>query len=364
MGSGKTGWSRWDGAHARRVALTLALALPAALACEWARVPLPWMIGPLVLTALCGVAGVPLAASSRLRNAGLWLIGIALGLYFTPPVVALLLPLAPAVLAGMLWALALGYGFYRFLHRVNGGDVATSFFAAAIGGASEMALLAERHQAQVDRVAAAHSLRVLLVVVLIPVAYQVLGVHGADLALPAMQTVQPRGLLVLGAASAAGVALLWWLRAPNPWVLGALASTALLTGAGLELSALPRAATNAGQLAIGVALGTRFTPDFARAAPRWLGAVAVGTLLMIAASALFAWGLSHLAGLHTATLLLGTAPGGIAEMSITAKVLQLGVPVVAVFQLVRYVAVLTLTAPLFRLEQRRLAARRGEGSAP
>jgi len=349
----------WPTPRAARVALALALALPAALACEWGHVPLPWMIGPLLATALCGVAGVPLAASSRLRNAGLWLIGVALGLYFTPQVVALLLPLAPAVAAGVLWALALGYGFYRFLHRLNGGDRATSFFAAAIGGASEMALLAERHHAQVDRVAAAHSLRVLLVVVLIPVAYQALGVHGADAARLAVQAVQPQGLWVLALASAAGVGLLWRLGAPNPWVLGSLAATAALTASGVELSALPRLATNGGQLAIGVALGSRFTPEFARAAPRWLASVAAGTLLMIGASGLFAWAIASAAGLHAATVLLGTAPGGIAEMSITAKVLQLGVPVVTVFQLVRYVAVLTLTAPLYRFEQRRLARRPG-----
>ena len=350
--------------HAARVALTLLLALPAAWLCEQARVPLPWMIGPLVATALCGVAGVPLASSVRLRDAGLWMIGVALGLYFTPQVVALLLPLAPAVVAGVLWALALGYGFYRFLHHINGGDVATCYFGAAIGGASEMALLAERHQARVDRVAAAHSLRVLLVVVLIPVAYQLLGVHGADAAQLAVQTVRPQGLALLAAASAAGVALLWRLGAPNPWVLGSLAATAVLTGAGVELSALPRWAINGGQLAIGVSLGTRFTPAFARAAPRWLASVAAGTLVMIGASALFAWALAQLTGLHTATVLLGTAPGGIAEMSITAKVLQLGVPVVTIFQLVRYVAVLTLTAPLYRLEARRLPRAAAAPSTP
>ena len=49
-----------------------------------------------------------------------------------------------------------------------------------------------------------------------------------------------------------------------------------------------------------------------------------------------------------ATLILGTSPGGIAEMAITAKVLQLGVPVVTAFQVCRLVAVLILVAPLYR----------------
>jgi hypothetical protein len=347
----------------QRVGLSLLLALAAALVFQWLRAPLPWMIGPLLVSAACGMAGLRQTASTRLRNVGLWMIGIALGLYFTPAVVALLLPLAPALLVGIAWAFLIGYAFYRFLLRTNGGggrggiEPATAFFAAAIGGASEMALLAERYGGQVDRVAAAHSLRVLLVVVLIPFGYQAAGIHGLDPAVPALQEVRPLGLALLLAASAVGIAVLALLRAPNPWVLGALAATMALTATGVELSALPKAASNAGQLFIGLALGSRFTAEFARAAPRWLAAVAIGTLAMIVASAGFAWLLAQLAGLHPATVLLGTSPGGIAEMSITAKVLQLGVPVVTVFHVTRYVAVLTLTAPLWRWERGRGTAR-------
>jgi uncharacterized membrane protein AbrB (regulator of aidB expression) len=62
----------------------------------------------------------------------------------------------------------------------------------------------------------------------------------------------------------------------------------------------------------------------------------------------FAWALSGLTGLHPATLILGTAPGGIAEMAITAKVLQLGVPVVTAFQVCRLVAVLILVGPIYQ----------------
>lgn len=345
-----------EAGRARRIVATLVLALVAALGCVALGTPLPWIIGPLLVTAVLGMAGVPLAGSTRLRNAGQWMIGVALGLYFTPEVVALLGRLAPALAAGIAWALLMGYGFYRLLRRAlpgSGDDRATPFFAAAIGGASEMAVMAERVGGRVDRVAAAHSLRILIVVVTIPFAYQALGIHGVDVAAPAVQQVSAPGLLALLALSAAGMALLAWLGTPNPWVLGALGSTALVTALGVELSALPRWASNAGQLFIGVALGVRFTPDFVRAAPRWLAAVALGTLAMIVASAAFAAALARGAGLHWATVLLGTSPGGIAEMCITAKVLQLGVPVVTAFHVTRYVAVVLLTTPLYRWEARR-----------
>jgi len=347
--------------RAARVAATLAGAAAAGALAQALHSPLPWMIGPLLATALASSLGAPSAASHTLRNAGQWLIGTGLGLYFTPEVVAVVLRLAPAIALGVLWALLLGHGFYRFLdwtERTRPLKPGTAYFAAAIGGASEMALLAERNGAQVDRVAAAHSLRVLLIVVLIPFGYQALGVHGADLSAAAIHSVHPVGLAGLLAATAAGGAVMQWLKVPNPWVLGALAVCMVLTGSGVEWSALPRPLSQAAQVAIAVTLGVRFTPDSLRAAPRWLGAVAVGTLAMVAVSAGFAAALAWATGLHPATVLLATSPGGMAEMAITAQVLGLGVPVVTAFHVVRYAAVLVLTAPLWRLEQRRLLHQR------
>jgi membrane AbrB-like protein len=338
-----------DAALARRVLFTLGLALAAALLCVWLRTPLPWMIGPLLVSAIGSMCGLRLATAAPLRDAGQWAIGTSLGLYFTPQVLQLVGSLAPALLAGVAWALAIGWLFSRWLRRVMPQvDRATGYFAAAIGGASEMAVLAERHGGRVDLVAAAHSLRVLLVVLIIPFGYQAAGLHGLDATPLDVHQVHPGGLAVLAGATVALALLMQRSGLPNPWVLGPLLAAAVLTGAGIELSAMPRWMSSAGQLFIGVALGTRFTPQFVHTAPRWLVAVAAGTVGMIVLSAGFAWLLARVINLHPATVLLGTSPGGIAEMCITAKVLQLGVPVVTAFHVVRYLAVLLLTAPLYR----------------
>ena len=69
---------------------------------------------------------------------------------------------------------------------------------------------------------------------------------------------------------------------------------------------------------------------------------------MMLGSGLFAWALAWGTDLHVATLSLGTSPGGIAEMAITAKVLELGAPVVTAFQVCRLIAVLLIVAPLYK----------------
>jgi len=129
----------------------------------------------------------------------------------------------------------------------------------------------------------------------------------------------------------------------NPWFMGAMLVSMGLTMAGQSLSAVPQGMVNAAQLVIGVSLGVRFRAEFLHTAPRWLASVALGTVGLMGVCALFAGALAWATG-----LLLGTSPGGITEMAITAKVLQLGVPVVTAFQVCRLIAVLMLVDPLYR----------------
>jgi uncharacterized membrane protein AbrB (regulator of aidB expression) len=62
----------------------------------------------------------------------------------------------------------------------------------------------------------------------------------------------------------------------------------------------------------------------------------------------FALLLSTLAGIQPGTALLATSPGGIAEMSLTARVLHLGVPIVTAFHVSRMVVVVLVIGPLYR----------------
>jgi uncharacterized membrane protein AbrB (regulator of aidB expression) len=78
-----------------------------------------------------------------------------------------------------------------------------------------------------------------------------------------------------------------------------------------------------------------------------MASVALGTLAMMLACAGFAWLLAGASGLHPISVMLGTSPGGITEMAITAKVLQLGVPVVTAFHVTRMAAVVLLAGPLY-----------------
>jgi membrane AbrB-like protein len=334
----------------------LLLAFVAAQACIWLDTPLPWMIGPLFATAAACMLGAPLGAPVQAREAGQWAIGTALGLYFSAPVLAVLARFAGWIVLAVAFALALGvFGGY-LLRRVAGVDRATAFFAMAVGGASEMAVQGERHGARVDRVAAAHSLRIMMVVGTIPFALRWWSAHGLaqglDAYVPAASSVDYPGLLALLAATSLGALLLKRRGVPNAWVIGPLLVALALTAGGINLSRLPEWTIRTGQLMIGVSLGTRFTPGFVHTAPRYLLGVAACTLATMLLAAGFSAALAFAAGIPPGTALLATSPGGIAEMALTARVLHLGVPIVTAFHVARMVAVVLVIGPLYRFATR------------
>ena len=339
-----------------RVLLTVAGAWAAAELFRWWNTPLPWMLGPLIATSLASMAGAQTASWGVARNTAQWTIGAALGLYFTPAVTALVAGMWWAILLGIAWALLLGWLFGLWLYRVHAprmGAVpahrlrATCYFAGAIGAASEMTLLSEREHALTELVASSHSLRLVIVTLVIPFALQWSGLHGMG-GWAAARVVDGPGLALLALCTGLGAWLMLRLDRANPWFLGALLASMGLAMCGLELSAVPQPMMNAAQLLIGVSLGVRFRRDFLRTAPAWLGTVAVGSLVLMALCAAFAAAMAWATGQPWVTLVLGTAPGGIAEMAITAKVLQLGVPLVTALQVCRLMAVLLLVEPMYR----------------
>ena len=215
-----------------------------------------------------------------------------------------------------------------------------------------MMLLGEHFGARADRVALAQSLRILVVVVAVPFALTYSGVHGADAYRPAAAVLDPAKLALLLAIAAAAGGALAMARAPNAFMLGPLFATIALTASEVQFSAFPGPLSNAGQLLIGCALASRFEQQFLSRLPRYAAAVLASIGLALIVATTFGATLAWLTGLSAPTLVLATAPGGIAEMCITAKVLQLGVPLVTAAHVARVIVLLTLTGPIYRLAQR------------
>lgn len=333
-------------------ALALVLCAAAGALMQAIRAPLPWMIGPILVMALCNFAGARLRSPRAARPVGQVIIGTALGLYFTPLVAREVLSYWPLLLATAILAMLLAWACAWVLAVVAEVDRTTAFFASVPGGATEMAVLGERYGGRVDRIALAQSLRILTVVVVVPFALAYSGVHGADSYLPGVVEFDGGLLAMLLAIAVATGGLLMLLQLPNAFMFGPLLAAIVLTVAEVRFSSVPGWLSSLGQLLLGCALGSRFERTYLSSMGRYLGAVFASILLAIVLAGGGAFALAWLSGIPAPTLVLATAPGGIAEMCIMAKVLQLGVPLVTAAHVTRVIVLITTTAPVFRLVRR------------
>lgn len=330
-------------------ALALGLCTAAGATFSWLRLPLPWMLGPLAAMAVCNFAGAGLRALRGGREAGQIVIGTALGLYFTPGVAREVASYWHVLLLAGAFAVALGALSGWILGRIAGVDGTTAFFASVPGGAADMTILGERYGARPDRVALGQSLRILAVVIVVPFALTYSGVHGNDLYQPAaVPLAWDKLALLLGIAAVVALAVNA-TRMPNAFMFGPLGAVIGLTVSEFHFSSMPTVLSNAAQVVLGCALGARFQRRSLESTPRFLGGVLVSVVIAMAIAAAFAAVLARASGLPAATLVLATAPGGIAEMCITAKVLQLGVPLVTAAHVTRVLVLITTTGPTFRL---------------
>jgi membrane AbrB-like protein len=332
----------------------LLISLCGGLLFAFLHIPLPWMLGPLFATGGASISDIDISSIPGGRQAGQMIIGAALGQYFSPEITRQILAYGWAILGAGASTLVFAWLSGKLLQRISGIDSTTAFFASVPGGAAEMAILGEKAGARFDQVALSHSLRVLLVVSTIPVILTWSGSIGTDAYEPLTRQISGSGLVFLLLMSMFGGLILYRFNVANSWLLGPLAVSFLLTVNSISLSAMPPMLLIIGQLLIGWSLGVRFEPDLRKESIRFLLGTMASALLSLVLSVLLGLGIAKVYGISMPTMALATAPGGISEMCVTAKILKLGVPLVTSFQVARIAILLTLTLPLWRLLQSRV----------
>lgn len=337
---------------------TLGLGAMGAGAALVLHLPLPMLLGPLLVVGAVSMAGVRLAGRApgvpqRWRYSLVPIVGVAIGAAVPPDILSQAgrwWVTVAALLVFIPLAHAIAFGIYR---RVGGVDRATAYFAAMPGGFIEALDMGERAGARMDMLVALQFLRLALCIVLIPFAFamvtgQPVGsgavpMPGADVALT------PLDVLLLVGAGVIGWAVAARLNFPAAVLTGPLLASALLHGAGLTQATSPDWAVALTQWVMGTSLGARFSA-FTRAA-LWLALrlAALNVAVVLALASALSVALAGWVGEPAPALILAFAPGGISEMALVALSLQLSTVFVTLHHLLRIVLAVVFARAGMRL---------------
>lgn len=346
--SGKAARPPWTRDRIARMTLAYAMAAVAGALAGWAGFPLPWMLGPFFLFAALSALGYVFPLMPMGRELAQVAIGLAIGLRFTPAVLAATALLAPEMVVATLYLMVVTTTAAFLFRPMSGADPVTAFFATAAGGMADMALVAQRYGGAPSSVAVVHAMRVSLVVAVVPFIVVFLSEPGQGTVAPG-----PSGhpfALIAGLAAAYGAAILLKPSPlPNPWLIGPILAGMALGLAELMVITVPGWLITVAQIFLGTWLGCQFRRDLLTALPRVTASAAVIAAYMIAAAALGALALAGYSGLPFTTAFLCLAPAAVTEMVLVAKLMHLDAETVAAFHVMRILIISTSILLVFRL---------------
>lgn len=318
--------------------------------------PLPWMIGPLIATAFIGIAVKPIDIPTRTRPVGQTLVSAQVGLAFTAAALTAILEHGLVILSVAGATAVIGFVMSGVLRRMTGTDHVTAFLASMPGGPVEMGNLAKQYGGDPGPVIFAQTLRISVIVILVPSALYYL-LHASRGELPEEAFVyDPAGMALLAGGAIAAAALFKLCRISNPFFLGPLAFSCAATVIGLPLAPFPHAAISAAQILLGTWLGSTFRRELFFNAGRLVVATALTSMLLVGLCTVFAASLALVTDFPWDVLVLGAAPGSITEMALTAQFLREDVALITAFHLVRIFLIIPNTPWMLALIHKRLVA--------
>lgn len=331
---------------------TPVIGIVGALLASYFNWPLPWIIGSLLAVTVVRCLGWRVAEIPYGRLSGQWMIATSIGLHFTPVVLEQILGHFVLMFCAAILTLLLALLGIEFMRR-KGMDLTTAFFAFMPANFSEMIQAGIRHKANVSQIAAAHSMRLVLIVLCVPPAM----FFTAKVSPSVVHDRFPSDWhwLLPMLAGGALMAVIWKrCRLSNPWMFGPMALCAVVTATFNLQTALPVELSHYGQLMIGCALGGYFDRHFFRSSPTYLLKVSLFTLAMIVCTVILATGMGLWLQVPSLTLALGMMPGSSTEMYLTAEALNLAVGIVTAMQIMRLIVVMVCAEPVHGLWLKRL----------
>jgi membrane AbrB-like protein len=317
----------------------------------WLGLPLAWMLGAMAFTTVAAVSGVRVAVPNQFRNYFVAVLGLLLGSAFTPELLGEAGRIAAglAVQAGFIVLVtAISYVIYS---RVGGYDRVTAYFSSTPGGLSEMTLLGDSLGGDVRTISLNHAVRVLLVVCAIPFYFRFIQ-HVAVPSAPgtgSIAALQWTDVAILGACGVIGYVGAKRLRLPAAALIGPLFLSAAVHLGGLTSSSVPAEIAAVAQIVVGAAIGGRFAGVTLSQVGRIARLAVLTSAISIGAAVVVAEAVSRFTTINLATLFLGLAPGGLAEMSLIALALGVDTAFVTVMHFFRVAMIMLLAPQAFRL---------------
>ncbi len=323
----------------RPLAVAMLLGAVGAAGAVYLTLPLPWMLGPMVVTAVAAMSGVRVWIPTWLRSSMLIVMGIMFGAGVPPDIAQQMQTWMISSAGVVIFVIITGAAMFLYYYRVAGYGPVTAYFSAMPGGVLPMTVIGGSFGGDERIISLMQISRLAGTVILIPVSfrlfagYEPTGSAGTD---AHFDDVAPLDAVIWLIASIASIPLAGRLHLPSPTLMGPLLAIGALTLAGVVSSPMPDEPMAVAQLIIGASVGAMYNGVKVQEVGVYLVHGSIAGASVVVLSLLMALAVVPISGLDLRALILGYAPGGFIEMALIGFALGIEVTFVITHQLVRF----------------------------
>ena len=320
--------------------------------------PLPWMIGSLLICAVWSINfGTKIIPENytfpqKFRNYFVAIIGVMIGLQVTTDLIIQISNYITSIFGLLIFSWCAHFLNYKILTKFGKYDRATAFFSSAPGGLMESIAMSEQYGGEIKIVTLQQFLRIILVIILVPIIISIwfgapVG-SAAGIAINENSTINLIDLFYIFFLIIVGLSLGSRFRIPAGHLFGPMLLTVFVTlGTDANIQ-LPNILILVAQVVIGTSLGARFfgiDKNILFTAVR-LSALSVFTMLILAF--FFVVLLQSLTELSAVTLFISFAPGGVTEMSLIALSIASSPALVSAHHIFRIITTVSLLGFIYK----------------
>lgn len=331
---------------------TFAIAAMSGFAFYQIGVFLPWLLGPMIaLLLLRQVTKLEFIWPKVLRQIGLIILGVQIGSSFTKQAVELMWFDFPLMILLTVSVVGMALVLSILFMKMSGESLATSILGSLPGGLSQMVLLSEEvKSANSTVVTLMQTFRIFAVVTIVPflTAWIPKGTHFDELSLNDLPSFNVSHFLFFLGMGVTLFILMKRIHFPLPELMAPILSMAFIQYiTDHSVVEVPTLLLIVSQLFVGAHLGLQLEKVSELFTLRLFWSILGTNILLITFCAIMAYFLMFIHPVNSfLDFFISAAPGGIAEMSITALETGADLSTVTSFHLFRIFFILLLAGPL------------------
>ena len=326
--------------------IVLIISFPSAIIAEYFKVPLAWMLGPMLTISIATLGGLKLKMPKLALSIILIVLGLYIGNYIDEKLLYQTHKWIGTSAIMFIYIIVCIIFVSKYLEKFAKYEKKTSFFSAAPGGLGPLVMLAEHEKSDISQVATSHLIRLIVIITVFPFVVDQFSKETilADEEFNFLNQNHYH-LIYLISFSLILIFLFDRLKVPAPLLSGTLVASGILQISNLAYYQLPSQSIDFGLLILGASVGCRFAGKTLHEVYSNTKHSVVATLLLVLFSVIAAIAASFIIDKNFFSLLLAYCPGGIYEVAVIAIAFDLDPEFVSFHHIIRLLMIL-FTVPI------------------